>query len=193
MNTEDQSADPQGTAGQVAGSGDDKRQETAAQPEGSTKMFTQAELNAILDSRIAKAVKSAKSEAMKEADEKAKREKMDEAERLKADVTDREQKIADLEARMRQSRIREQLAGKVVNLDDAVAVMDDTFVDEDGKVNVEGFLESRPYFRVQQQKAGTTANPGNPPGTKRLTREQIAQMSEKEIEDRWEEVQAALS
>lgn len=156
------------------------------------KTYTQAELDAIVNARISKAQKQAKKQAEEELKKERERQDMDEVERTKAEKAEADKRIAELEERVRQSRIREQLAGKVVNLDDAVKVLDDDFVNEDGTVDVEKFLESRPYFRAPTQQGGRQASPGNPPSSKRLTREQIANMTEKEIEDRWDEVQEVL-
>lgn len=159
------------------------------QSEGKT--YTQAELDAIINSRIAKATKAAKRQALDEAKAEQERANMSEAERIKAEKDQADKRIAELEERVRQSRIREQLAGKVVNLDDAVRVLDDSFINEDtGEVDVNAFLDSKPYFRAATP--GGHAKPGNPSSAKRLTREQIANMSEAEIEKRWDEVQAVL-
>lgn len=156
------------------------------------KTYTQAELDAIINARIAKATKAAKKQAAEEAKREQERASMTEAERIKAEKEQADQRIAELEGRVKQSRIREQLAGKVVNLDDAVRVLDDSFIDDDtGEVDVDAFLNSKPYFRTPSG-AGGQARPGNPAGARRLTREQIASMTEKEIEDRWDEVQAVL-
>lgn len=201
-----QNPDPQGAnrgdggadAGDDAGSStgaDDSSGDDDGSGEGKGKTFTQAELDAIVNARIAKAKKAAAKEAKAELERERERANMDEAERVKAEKVDAEKRIADLEARVRESRVREQLAGRVINIDDAVRVMPSEFIDDDtGEVDVDGFLESRPYFRNDRNTApaGSSASPGNPPKTKRLTREQIADMSEKEIESRWDEVKEVL-
>lgn len=194
--------DPQGT--QKGESGADPSPEAATgdgaeeDPDGSDdeaeptgKTYTQAELDAIINARIAKATKAAKRQAAEEAKREQERANMSEAERIKAEKEQADQRIAELEQRVRESRIREQLAGKVVNVDDAVRVLDPSFLDDDTlEVDVDAFLQAKPHFRPPS--AGGQAKPGNPPGAKRLTREQIATMTEAEIEARWDEVQAVL-
>lgn len=162
-----------------------------APPTGKT--YTQAEVDAMVNARIARA----KKQAAKEAEETLKREReranMDEAERVKAEMADREKELNELRAQNKRLSIANQLAGKVVNVDDAVRLVDEDLIDDDGRLDVDRFLESRPYLRADaQRQAGGTANPGSPPAGKRLTRDQIASMSEQEIEKRWDEVKAVL-
>jgi len=159
-------------------------------PEGKT--YTQEELNAIVNSRIARARKATAREVEERLKAERERAGMDEAERVKAEMADREKDLTALRDENRRLKIANQLAGKVVNVDDAVRLIDDDLIDDDGVLDVNAFLESRPYLRAENPKAGSRAAPGNPPASKRLTRDQIASMSEKEIESRWDEVKAVL-
>jgi hypothetical protein len=159
-------------------------------PDGKT--YTQEELNAIVNARIARARKATAREVEERLKAERERAGMDEAERVKAEMADREKDLTALRDENRRLKIANQLAGKVVNVDDAVRLIDDDLIDDDGVLDVNTFLESRPYLRADNPKAGSRAAPGNPPASKRLTRDQIASMSEKEIESRWDEVKAVL-
>lgn len=175
------------------GKGDDADDSAGDDQPPAGKTYTQAEVDAMVNARIARA----KKQAAKEAEEKLTREReranMDEAERVKAEMADREKELNELRAQNKRLSIANQLAGRVVNVDDAVRLVDDDLIDDDGRIDVDRFLESRPYLRADaQRQAGGTANPGSPPAGKRLTRDQIASMSEKEIEKRWDEVKAVL-
>lgn len=181
-------ADVKADAAKGDGEADDTKDAGSA---GEGKTFTQAELDAIVNGRVSRAVKEAKKQAMTELQEKQKREGMDEVERIKAEKADADARAEKLQAENRRLLLRTQLAGKVVDLDDAVAVLTPDFIDDDDRVDVDAFLAAKPHMSVQS--VNSKAAPGNPAGTKRLTREQIAAMSEKEIEARWDEVQAVLS
>lgn len=120
------------------------------------KTYTEAEINAIVTARLAKQEKSLRSQLETEAAEKAKRAEMDEVERIKAEKTDIEKALEAERAARTSAERRASLAGKVVDPEGALKLIDEEkHVDENG-INVEALLADYPYLAPNQKPAGTT-------------------------------------
>lgn len=149
---------------------------------------TTPDINTIVEKRLARARKQWEAEA----EEQAKRARMDEAERLKAELADKEKAIAERDAQIKRERTLRQLAGKVIDPEDALAIAErNDLVDDDGNVDLAKLLDSKPFLAPQ------TAAGVNIPGARNakkptLTVEDINRMKPHEINERWDEVQAAL-
>lgn len=119
---------------------------------GQTLTFTQAQLDAIITDRLARA----KASWEREAKEKSDREKLGMEERLKKDLDEAIQKVADAEKRARAAEWKAELAGKVVSTTAALKLVDaDKHVKQDGTLDVEAVLKEYPFLAAQQAAAGT--------------------------------------
>lgn len=135
--------------------------------QGTGKTYTEAELNAIVTSRLAKVEKSVEkriADAVKQAEERA---KLGDAERLQAERDELAKKLEHLEAERQEALLKVQLAGKVTDIDYALfkARQDpDKYVGEDGKVNLDALLKDHPSLKAQPDPkpgpAPTTAGGG---------------------------------
>jgi len=121
----------------------------------------------------------------------AERAKLDEVERLKAEKADAEKAAQEARAEAARARHLMTLAGKVVDPEDALAIAERAGLVTDDGDWVARLLEAKPYLAVP-------AAPGvNIPGARNakrptLTMEDINKMKPHEINERWDEVQAAL-
>lgn len=120
----------------------------------------------------------------------AERAKLDEVERLKAEKADAEKAAETAKAEAARARHLIALAGKVVDPEDALAIAERAGLVTDDGDWVARLLEAKPYLAPPQ--AGV-----NIPGARNakkptLTVEDINKMKPHEINERWDEVQAAL-
>ena len=139
--------------------------------QGTGKTYTEAELNAIVTSRLAKAEKAMErriAEAVKQAEERA---KLGDVERLQAERDELAKKLEHLEAERQEALLKVQLAGKVTDIDYALFKArqnPDKYVGEDGKVNVDALLKDHPSLKAQPDPkpgpAPTTAGGGGVKG-----------------------------
>ena len=92
---------------------------------------------------------------------------------------------------------RSALAGRVIDTDAALKLLGDEFVQDDGTVNADAFLEKYPFLKVTADApARASTPPANPRGAGTpgaLTPEAINAMSPKEYAERRSEIMAALS
>lgn len=105
-------------------------------------------------------------EAIEAQQREAERAKLDEVGRLKAELGEWQQKYGTLEQTVSIERRRAQLAAHVEHVDDALKLLDDDFMDENGNVLVEKFLAAKPFLARQQQRAAVrNMNPPTKQGT----------------------------
>ena len=138
--------------------------------QGTGKTYTEAELNAIVTSRLAKVEKSVEkriAEAVKQAEERA---KLGDAERLQAERDELAKKLEHLEAERQEALLKVQLAGKVTDVDYAlfkVRQAGDKHLTDDG-VDVAALLKDFPSLKAQPDPkpgpAPTTAGGGGAKG-----------------------------
>lgn len=131
------------------------------------------------------------SEAAERIKLEAERAKLDEVERLKAEKADAEKAAQEARAEAARARHLMTLAGKVVDPEDALAIAERAGLVTDDGVNVDELLKAKPYLAPPQ------AHGVNIPGARNakkptLTLEDINKMKPHEINERWDEVQAAL-
>jgi hypothetical protein len=196
--------------GSGAGSGEqakDDANDQAGSSHAEVKM-TQAELDKLIDGRLAKARKSWDDEAK----QKAERAKMDEAERLKAEKADAEKAAADkvtgankriitAEAKLAALAAgvpKERLTRFLRNVDlDDIDVSDDGDVDEKAVAKaVKDALDDVPEFKGSANgHSGNGQSGGEHNGggqQKKFTRDEIAKMSVEEFEKNEQAIMAQM-
>jgi hypothetical protein len=87
----------------------------------------------------------------KELETKLERAGLDDMGRLKAERDDYAKKVEALEAKVRETELKGQLAGQVTDPEVAMLVISqsDDYVTDDGKVNIEKLLVDKPYLKAQ--------------------------------------------
>lgn len=116
---------------------------TPAAGGNSGKTFTQEELDAIIDERLARDRKTREAEAKT----KAERDKMDAEQRLAAEKKDAEDRARAAEERAVAAERRASLAGHVVDPAAAIKLLDpEKHLDKDGNVSVEKLLKDFPFL-----------------------------------------------
>jgi len=124
----------------------------AQNPEASGKTYTEAELNAIVSSRLSKHEKSLKSQFEQERKQAEERAKLSEAERIKAEKADLQKQLEQLQAEKQEAVQRAQLAGKVTDVDYALFKAQqaaDKYINQDGNVNVDALLKDHATLAAQ--------------------------------------------
>lgn len=165
MPDETQTTDPADTGEATNNPAQDPQQGTGG------RTYTEAEVNAIVTSRLAKLEKSVQkrlADAVKQAEERA---KLSDAERLQAERDELAKKLEQLEAERHEALLKVQLAGKVTDVDYAlfkVRQAGDKYVGEDGTVNLDALLKDHPSLKAQPDPkpgpAPTTAGGGGARG-----------------------------
>lgn len=141
-------------------------------PEGKT--FDQAEVDRIVQSRLARAEKDveARIEATrKEAEERA---KMDETQKYKADLEKSTARTAELEARAITAERKAELTGKVADVNLALKVAEAKHFNEDGALNGELLFTDYPILKPAGEPIATAGvkpavTPAANPGSTRTT------------------------
>lgn len=128
------------------------------------KTYTESEVNAMMTARLAKQEKALRAQAAEEAKKAAERAQLDEVERVKAEKADIEQRAQAAEARAVAAERKATLAGKVSDLDLALAVAE-KHTTEDGTVDVDALLAAHPSLKPVTPGA-TPITGANPRGQK---------------------------
>ncbi len=184
-----------------AGKQDDlPKQDTTPEPEDTkTKTFTQADLDNIIQKRLARERKQWEAQV----EEEKKKAAMTEAERLKAEKEEAEKKAQDAMSKANEVLLKAEVKQAAVDLgivdpDAAYALMDREDV-EIGDGTIKGvkealtqLLASKPWLKRAPEKpsVGAPSNPGEPTTT--YTRAQLAKMSTEEINRNWDTIQDQL-
>lgn len=156
-NTEQQDTTPNATGAPEQGA---KADANTTNPE-TGKTYTEAELNAIVSSRLSKHEKSLKSQFEKERQQAEERAKLSEAERIQAEKADLEKQLEQLRAEKTEATQRASLAGKVADLDYALFKAQqnaDKYISQDGTIDVDALLKDHDNLRAQP-----TPKPGPAP------------------------------
>lgn len=118
------------------------------------KTFTQAELDAMFEERLARDRKAREAEAKTKAD----REKMDAEARAQAEKKDAEDRALAAEARALRAERKANLTGQVIDPEAAMKLLDETkHLDKDGNVKVAELIKDFPFLapvRTQTPGAG---------------------------------------
>ncbi|HET9026088.1 MAG TPA: DUF4355 domain-containing protein [Trueperaceae bacterium] len=131
---------------------------------------TQVDIDKIVQKRLDRERKKWEADA----EERAKRARMDEADRLKAELADKDKEIAAAKADAIKARQVAALTGRVVDAEDALAIAERAgLVDDDGTVNLDELLKTKPYLAASDMGGRSTTPAANAArlanGTKPLT------------------------
>jgi hypothetical protein len=92
----------------------------------------------------------------------AERSKLDEVGRLKAELDDATKRYQALEESLTTERYKTQLAGRVASVDDALKLLDETFI-RNGQVDVDAFLDAKPFLAAKPAASIKNMNSGAKP------------------------------
>lgn len=120
----------------------------------------------------------------------AERQKLDEVERLKAEKADSDKRLAEIETRAVNAERKAALTGRVADPTAALKLLDPDKHLTDGEVNVDALLATYPF--LAPAPAGVNIPGARTSKTAALTAEDIARMTPEQINERWQDVQAAL-
>jgi hypothetical protein len=156
----------------------------AAQP-GTTA--PQADIDKIIQKRLDR--ERRKWEAERE--EAEKRARMDESERLKAELADRDKQIAEAQAEAKRERGMRSVSEHVVDAEDAYAIAERLgLVDDAGNVDRVALLEAKPYLAKSQRPIAPAPDGAPTIRGKRITHEELRNMSAEEINANWDAIKA---
>ena len=181
------------------GTGKDEEKEKAPPEE---RRFTQADMDSIVQKRLARERKQWEEQI----EEEKKKAAMTEAERLKAEKEEAEKEAQDAMRKANERLMRAEVKQLCVDLnivdsDAAYALMDreNVEVKEDGSIAgvkeaLEKLVDAKPWMKGTQKKPGVggDSNPGDDKATTVYTREKLAKMSTEEINEHWDKIQSQL-
>lgn len=127
-------------------------------PTAAETAVSQADIDKIVKTRLARAQKEWEAKAAEEAE----RARMSESERLKKDLEAQAAKVKEAEERAVRAERLAALKGSVADANAALKLLEDDHLDEDGTVNVEKLLEAYPFLKPAPQPE-TVERPRIPP------------------------------
>lgn len=118
------------------------------------KTFTQEQYEAGVKRRLERERTKLRTEWEAEKSEAERQAKLSALERAKEEKSalerERDEAKAELERERRTYSLERQLVGKVVNVADALALIKPEHVSDDGTLDLEAFLDSRPYLKAEE-------------------------------------------
>lgn len=170
---------------------------TASQPEKAEKLFTQADLEKIIEKRLAREKKKIAAEIEEEREESAKLAKLSDREKQKLLLDKREKALLEREKALERNNLlnetTKQLSSKNLPIDFAEDLIKEDAESTFERINAfEAKWNAALEDAVNARLKGKTPTLINNPTKGSLTREDIKAMSAAEIQARWSEVQAAL-
>lgn len=158
-NTQQDQAEPTPPEAEQTGTTQPQAENQGTTPPDSGNAGNQAQVD--IDKIVTKRLERERKKWEAEAEEAARLAKMDEAQRAKAELEKAQRQIEEAKAEARRERSMRQIAGKVVDEEDALTIAERlNLVAEDGTVDLDALLKAKPYLAPTK---ATIGGPSRPP------------------------------